>query len=956
MHTFFIFLQIFTLVLIFAALVLILHNDVTAMQLMMLCFLICILIQNMGYFFELMAKNPEEALIAVKVQYMGSCWTILFFSRFIYYYCRSNRSKAIFWVIAAAAITVFTAVITSEYHGLYYREMEFVTEADGFQHLSFVYGPVFYVFVIFCCGIPCLYSSALLAQALKHEKRGRQRSYYALFIVMSLLTLLTLLLYATKVIRVYDPCPAVIGIILSIVVICVWSRQNYDFSRAASDTVLSEMEDCVIMLDNERCITSYNPAAAAIFVTLQKEMLGKSIDELDEFPQKLLESNEKQEFELHGGYFEGRSKAVMDKRGTLRGYVITVFDITARQTYIEELTEMRKKAEAANLEKTKFLANMSHETRTPMNAVVGLSELIMEESRGRKVYDYARDIKSSVNNLLNVINNIMDISKLEFGKLELIEGKYDMAELIRDIAVVVEMNAKQKGLSFTYEMDEQLPQCFIGDDKRIRQILLNILDNAIKFTKKGHVRFTVTGRLKYQDIWELFFKIEDTGIGIDKEHLGKIFEKFKQVDENENRKEQGNGLGLSISQNLAHLMKGDIRVDSEYGEGSKFTVIIPQRAAVEVPEQESKKQEGDWDQQMFTAKDCRVLVVDDNLINCKVALGMLRPYEFVLDSARSGAEAIDLVKQNKYDIIFMDHMMPEMDGVEATHIIRTECGENGKSPVVVALTANALDGVREMFLANGFQDYLAKPVDRLPMHRLLLKWIPADKREGTMEEQPSEASVSLDDLSEIIVNGIDVQKVLEYHTGTLDEYVELLNLFYMDGITKVGYIRELAQRREWKNYRIEVHALKSASANLGAMSLSRKAKAQEEAAVSQDEEFIGQNFEIMLQEYTNLLQEIHKVLIKKGKQRAVSDEPREPITEEELVNGIKEALELVEHFKSKPCAEKVEWLLEHQVGEKAQKVLNDVSTKLKMYDDDSAEDLLRELLNSLGGEQKEEER
>ena len=399
---------------------------------------------------------------------------------------------------------------------------------------------------------------------------------------------------------------------------------------------------------------------------------------------------------------------------------------------------MREQAEAANKAKSNFLANMSHEIRTPMNAVIGMSELILEESNGRKVYDYAKDIKNAAKNLLSIINDILDLSKVESGKMELVEDNYYIQTLVEDSANLIRMAALQKGLQMKVDINKDLPCQLYGDEGRIRQILINILNNAIKFTKTGYISLDVSGEYTDDDYINLQFIIQDTGIGIKNEDLDVIFESFRQLDMNRNRKIQGTGLGLSITKQLVSLMDGDIRVESEYGKGTCFVIYIKQkvvdkRTVKECPTDHMGEEK--QDEREFVCPNSRVLVVDDNLINRKVAIAMLKTFGFQLKEAASGQEAIDIVKQEDFDIIFMDHMMPEMDGIEATRIIRGYLKEEQKEPqpVIVALTANALTGARETYLANGFEDFLSKPFERKHLREVLEKWIPEEAREYVVE-------------------------------------------------------------------------------------------------------------------------------------------------------------------------------------------------------------------------------
>ncbi len=947
MHTFMICAQILVLLLVFSALLLILHMDVTNMQQMMAFFLVCSIIQNSGYLLELASTEPQAALWAIKMQYLGSSWVILFFMRFIYYYCGMKVPRQVLWALSAANMIIFGFVWTNDKHTLFYRAKEFVVGTDGYGQYIFQYGVMYYIFAIVCCGIPCVMALVVLMRAMIRQPERERTMHYRLIAMLCLVPATVLILYNLRVIHSCDPCPATLAITLSVIVIFVWAKQNYDLSRVAAHTALAEIDDSVIFLDGERRITGYNPAAVGIFSTLNQESIGKCIHELDGFPPGIFEAEGRYEFQLHNRYFEGHLKVIRDRKNTLRGYVFLAFDITKTKNYIREIEEMSERAEEANLAKSEFLANMSHEIRTPMNAIVGLSDLMKEESKGRKIYNYACDIKSASKNLLCILDNILNVSRVEEGKMELVENAYYIKKLVHEVIVMMEMAAKQQGLEMKYEIVDSVPCKFYGSDDGIRQILINLLNNAIKFTRKGYVKLTVDGNYVAEDKWNLICKVEDTGIGIKKEDMSKIFENFNQVNSRKNRSAGGTGLGLSISKKLADQMKGTIEVESVYGEGSTFTITLLQqvldRRTVAKQEEELEMEQED-EIRMFTAPDYKILVVDDNLINRQVAVGMLKPYGVQLAKAQSGPEAIELVKKEKFDLIFMDHMMPDMDGVEATKIIR-ECGENGSAPIVVALTANVMPGVQEMFLSSGFQDFLAKPVDREPMYWMLDKWIPDDRK--IYEEEPKESggeSTDREDFSDISMDSVDIKKVMEYHTGTVEDYLELLSLFYMDGLKKTKYLQELLECEDMKNYRIEVHALKSASANIGAMELSAKARIQEDAAAAQDVETVQATYEDLMKLYQKLLSEIKSLLEKKGRFGAEDDTDKPEIAPDAMQEGIKEALTLVSRFKSKQCAEKVEWLLGHKLPAGIRGTLSEIRTKLKMYEDDEAEDMLREMV------------
>ena len=722
-------LQIVGLLMLLCALVYIFRGGSTYTQRLMLSFTISELVHNAGFLLELLAKSKEEAMLAIKVEYLGGAAVAIFFMMFIFNYCGKKEHKIFERVLLLCALAVIVMVWTGDYHNLYYSNVEFVN-IGAYPHVKITYGPGFYFYMLTCTVTPWTASVWTLIQTIRKEKSSKRAGKLWGIIGGATFSFSVLILYIFKVFpEGYDPTPIAMALMFSVLVLLVWNRKDFDLSRLATETVLNSLGNSMITLNENLEILMYNDFAKMLYPDLK---VYKRIENVEGFPMNIMEGKEVR-FEKDGKFYKGELRTVADNEQRARGYTVLIIDITDTHKYISELHMMREQAEAANHAKSNFLANMSHEIRTPMNAIVGMSELLIEESHGRRIQEYAYDIKTAALNLLAIINDILDLSKVEAGKMDLVEEEYYVIEEMQDTINLVKIAAEQKGLQFKIKLSDSIPCKLYGDAGRIRQILINILNNAIKFTREGYVSLDVSGQYIATDVMDLKLVVEDTGIGIKEEDLSAIFESFRQLDMNRNRQSEGTGLGLAITKQLVTLMNGDIKVESKYGEGTRFEIHIKQRVADKTTirdsqNQEVKKELKEEGQKELVAEEYRVLIVDDNAMNRKVANAMLRKYQFKLAEADSGKAAIERVKLVKYDLILMDHMMPEMDGVEATKIIREECGENGQNAIIIALTANALQGAREMYLANGFDDFLSKPFDREQLSELLERWVPAEKR------------------------------------------------------------------------------------------------------------------------------------------------------------------------------------------------------------------------------------
>ena len=732
----------------------------------------------------------------------------------------------------------------------------------------------------------------------------------------------------------------------------------------------------------------------------------------------------------------------LSSRGLVMGIICQMHDTT-------ELMRMKEAAEAAARAKSNFLANMSHEIRTPMNAILGMTELILSENAKGTVFNYAVDIKSACRSLLSIINDILDISKIESGKLEITPARYQVASMLMDIISTIKIRADKKGLSFIANIDSRLPHELIGDEVRIRQILINLLGNAIKFTDEGYVMLSVSGEIE-NGKYIMRCSITDTGVGIKQDEQQNLFQMFQQIDTKKNRNIEGTGLGLSISKQLTEAMGGFISVQSEYGVGSTFTTVLEQgiasehpMAAIKYPEKiavliyenrsiylksityslnslgctyractnqsefyemlnhfncdyifvsslyadktkalVSQKQlntvvvalESDsgaipvgsgiitisapfhclqlaniinqeygslqcrdaeaLDDLYLTAPEAKVLVVDDNIINLKVAAGLLQTFEIQVDIAESGAQAIEMVKDNLYDMIFMDHMMPDMDGIDTTFAIRKLDGEYFDKLPIVALTANAVSGVKEMFIAEGLDDYLAKPIEISKLSEILARWIPKEKQLFITDK------AAVEEIDEFMIPGLNVKEGIRQAGGTLSNYLEILEVYAVDTDKSLQAVHRCYKKGDIKTLMIFAHALKSASANIGAEKITSLAAALESAARGGDTAYINKNTEPFINMLQALIFDILQYL-KNNKEEAIAGEKTADFEFlQETLAKISSELEIV---SIEAVEELIKELYTYSWDENIYKLLEKMKSSMSVFDYDGIEDAVKEL-------------
>ena len=494
----------------------------------------------------------------------------------------------------------------------------------------------------------------------------------------------------------------------------------------------------------------------------------------------------------------------------------------------DELRAAKTLAEQANHAKSDFLANMSHEIRTPINAIMGMNEMVLRESKDENIREYAVNIDSASRTLLSLINDILDFSKIEAGKMEIICAPYDTAVFFNDVVTMISVKANQKQLDLQVEIDSDLPSVLYGDEVRNRQIIVNILNNAVKYTKQGMVRFVVEG-IREDSTFTLKMRVEDSGIGIKEEDIEKLFGGFQRLDLEQNRSIEGTGLGLAITHNLVERMNGRIEVSSEYGKGSVFTIYLKQEVIDDSPMGDFRqrfatiaKQEREY-RESFVAPEAKVLVVDDNEMNLSVAKALLKKTNIQVTTCMSGTECLKRVKKEHFDVILLDHMMPEMDGIQTLFEIKKSENLCGAVPVI-ALTANAIVGAKEEYIKAGFSDYLSKPIEGMELEKMLLKYLPQDKVSLSQPSDGKDQVVAQDKQS-----CINIETGLQYCMDSMDFYKEMLELYCEGYEERIATLTEALEKEDWDNYTVTVHALKSNSLNIGGEQVAEAARKLEEA-------------------------------------------------------------------------------------------------------------------------------
>ena len=842
-------------------------------------FLACVssFVSNLGYLFELTARSEEAYLTALKLSYAGRVWIVFAFFLFSARMCSIRIPRWLMVTLLLLHIGVYISILTIGSNGLYYPDYQYIPDPlfPKFYHSN----GVIHDLLMGSNTILCITAFRWVIREHHRERNRRSRQRLSMVIMAFGIQISSFLLQITGVIgisRYYDlTMPgSLLGTIFMLIGILGFDLLGT--REIARDFAIDRISEGIIAVDNDGRIQYYNEPAAAIypqfdaFYSRRPVISGKTPPEKEHLtPYDIIAF-------IRDAVRAGKTLTVGDRiytpeendllyEGESYGKLYALVDDTEHYLYMEELQKQKDIADSANEAKSRFLASMSHEIRTPINAVLGMDEMILRESGEKNIRAYAADIMSAGRTLLSLINDILDLSKVEEGKMEIIPVQYDLSSLINDLVNMIRDRAAKKGLRFIVRADEHIPHLLYGDEIRIRQCVMNLLTNAVKYTETGEVTFDISYEKKDQESILLGFTVTDTGIGMKEEDMENLFSPYKRIEEKRNRSIEGTGLGMSITRQLLELMGSTLEVHSEYGKGSVFSFKVEQRVTKweELGDYTTRFDESSDSSyeyhELFHAPDARILVVDDTEMNLTVIKSLLKRTGIGIDTAMSGRDALALTADNAYDVIFIDHMMPDMDGIETLSHVR-ESGKCCEAPAV-ALTANAVSGAREMYLDAGFTDYLSKPVDGAKLERMLSELLPAGKvlppdGDAPLRDEP-ETDSSGEETSEGLMewlkglDEIDEQTGLK-NCGSEEGYRSVLEVFHQTARAKADEIEDYYRSGNIENYTVKVHALKSSARIIGAASLSELARSLEEAGKRGDTEYIQSGTDGLLDMYRSL--------------------------------------------------------------------------------------------------------
>ncbi len=967
MYTLFIGLQYVGIIILIIGTIFIINQKPSKQQNLVLIMYIAMLINFVGYLLELKATTLNEAMQAIQISYLGKPVISLAMLFFCLSYCKVKVPKYISAALVAIHVFVIFLVLTYQYNTLYYTSTTFV-HTGLFPHVVLGHG-IIYIIYNSLMGVYVIAMYAACAYRYKRTNLAVVKAQLKKIRFICLFMMLCFIAFLCGATRGYDT--TLIGYLVATVILSVSivREKLFDTITMAKDLAIDDLNDGLIVLDNESRVLYYNNRAKHVYEELELDK--QCIYVFAELDDIILDKGNL----FKGGEVYEISSRMISSGNEILGKMYVLNDCTETYHNYRQIKEqsdimkaLKEQAERANVAKSAFVSNMSHEIRTPMNAIVGMTDILLRENLPKQDVEYLINIKNSGKALLGIINDILDFSKIESGKMELVDSEYEPMSMLSDFGMMFLSRLADKDVELVFDIDSRLPRVLYGDSLRLRQVIINILNNAVKFTDKGYVKLTIKVVKIVGDTVSLFVSVKDTGQGIKDEDKDKLFESYQQVNSKKNHNKEGTGLGLSISRQLVSLMGGEIELESEYGKGSEFYFTIRQKVVEAEPAAQIKSEDmadnhitaifnsevsenafkdlagaygfqyinyeqfktmdvelshmfvdircynsmkeeisgyTDRIQELcivrnplkdenpisdenhyrsvsymnmpiyslsfcntinhefisdksdmidsfdFTAPEAKIMVVDDSEINLMVAKGILAPLKMQLDLVQSGRAALEKIKSKEYDIVFMDHMMPEMDGIEATIAIRQMEESSDRHVPIIALTANAIVEAKNKFLEAGMDDFLSKPIDVEDMCAKIKKWLPQQyiipNEESGISGKDMQNSYTTKDASRNLpkLNNIDVEGAIRY-LGSKELYYDMLGNFYSIIDEKVSKLDKCLDDNMIRDYTIEVHALKNTARMIGAYQLSDMFADMEQHGNNQDAEYIkGKHTELM---------------------------------------------------------------------------------------------------------------
>lgn len=850
------------------------------------------------------------------------------------------------WVIHLLLVLnmgFYVMIATVDYHHLYYKDYWLApskANLNGYT-LEISPAPMYYVYMAFLLAEIMTTIGIIISSYCSQRSMPNKGKIHFLMIAAMLSPMLLLSLRILKILKGDDPTP--LGILLSCIFmsIAVVKYGLFDPVKNAKNYIIDNLKEAVIVTDADHRFLFLNSMADKIITSINKEQGYSTDDKIYAFIQ-----GSQDFFDWKDRHYQVEETVLKDNE-LIQGYMMTIVDVTKIIEQNHLMKRLVLQTEDANRAKTNFVSNMSHEIRTPMNSIVGITEILLRSRHSPKEQEYLLNIQSSGRVLLTIINDVLDCSKMEAGKMQLFDEPYDTCSLFHDLRISMENRIGHSGLELIYDIDQDIPCKLKGDMGRIRQVIINLVNNAIKYTEKGSVRFSVHVRQKNTDKVMLYYEVADTGIGIRKEDQKILFDAFQRVEMDRNRYVEGTGLGLTISQNLVNMMGGVIEVESEYGKGSRFFFTIEQTiidptpvSAVNYNGQKDNVTEKEAEC-LFIAPEAHILLVDDNELNLVVAKELLKPLRMQIDTAENGLQSVKMVRGSQYDLVLMDHMMPVMDGIEAAKAIRALPEDKYQKLPIIALTANAMVDARKEFLNAGMNGFVAKPIDFARICNQLKLWLPKD----LVRDVPKEEAKKLlaDDLSDREIQPEDPQMGFSFeegvkHCGSKAALMKTIRIFYRTIDSKANKIEQCLKEGLISDYVIEIHALKSSALLIGAVPLSEAAKELEDYGKQGKTEVLEEKTPDVLTLYRDLKNILRPYAEKE-------EDAKKEFSDGEWITALQQIHQCIEQFDLDGVDQIMEQLEEYQVPE----CIRESMDQLRVYVADVSLEEIMELTDTMTG-------